>query len=162
MPLEFHTYLSQALPPVHYVTSVRALVFRGDKILVSCNEADIHIVPGGRLEAGEGFEQALRREVREETGWIISEPRLLGFIHFHHLAAKPAGYSYPHPDFIQLVFQAEALAHDPSVRLIDEYEWCGFRLCALAEIPALALPAGQMVLFEEALRMHDSMRGIGK
>jgi len=156
LPLEFHTYLSQALPPVRYVSSVRALVFRGDEILVSCNENDLHIVPGGRLEAGESIEQALHREVREETGWTISELRMVGFIHFHHLAAKPAGYAYPHPDFLQLVYRAETLAHDPSAMLVDEYEWCGFRLCAISEIPALPLPAGQRVLFDEALRMHNS------
>lgn len=37
----------------------------------------------GRLEQGEGFEDALRREVREETGLDAEPVALLGTAHFH-------------------------------------------------------------------------------
>ena len=52
-------------------------------------------MPGGRLEAGESPEDALRREVAEETGWTISRLRRIGFRHFRHLTPKPDDWTYP-------------------------------------------------------------------
>ncbi|WP_435104945.1 NUDIX domain-containing protein [Arhodomonas sp. AD133] len=44
----------------------------------------------GRLEQGEGFEDALHREMREETGLSVSIARILGTTHFHRGAAVTA------------------------------------------------------------------------
>ena len=77
-------------------------------MLVSRNRDAVHALPGGRREPGESFEETLRREVMEETGYAIERPRPLGIAHLRHLAPKPAGYAFPHPDFLWAVYVAES------------------------------------------------------
>ena len=40
-------------------------------------------LPGGHIEAGESLHEAVVREVYEETGLTISNPRLVGMKHWH-------------------------------------------------------------------------------
>lgn len=57
-----------------------AILPRDGKILVTY-QADPHFefqLPGGGIDAGEGAIQALHREVFEETGYRIANPRRLG------------------------------------------------------------------------------------
>jgi hypothetical protein len=108
MPLRLAYFLSAELPPPEYVTSVRAVVLHQDTVLVLRNADSVHALPGGRREPGESFEQTLRREILEESGWAIRAPRPLGFVHLRHLAPRPAGYAYPHPDFFWAVHAAGA------------------------------------------------------
>ena len=65
-------YLTDRTPPRRYVTSARALVTDGDRVLVVQDPSSRHIMPGGRLEPNETPEDALRREVLEETGWRLA------------------------------------------------------------------------------------------
>ena len=105
------------------MTSARALVLRGEDVLV-VREPDggRHLLPGGRLEPGESIEDALRREVLEETGWALRDPRLIGFVHLRHLAPRPPGYErYPYPDFLHAVFAAEADEYRPDAMIADEW-----------------------------------------
>ena len=132
-------------------SSVRALVFRGNTILTLRNRDTTHIGPGGQREVGETIEATLRREVLEETGWTLGVPELLGFMHFHHLGPKPAGHPYRYPDFVQIVFLAEAETHLPDALLPDEYELAsGFR--PVVEARRLALTLAERLFLDEALR----------
>ena len=67
--------------------------------------------PGGHIEGGESPEEAIIREVREETGCDVACGELIGV------------YLWIHPQtrqqFLRLVFVAEYLDHDPE-RRIDE------------------------------------------
>ncbi len=118
--LHMSAYLGDKMPPVEYVTSARAVVFRNDSVLVVREPGDEHILPGGRLETRESPEEAARREVIEETGWTMGPISLIGVRHFHHLTPEPPDWPYPYPDFLQVVFvgEAEALSeeHKPDGR----------------------------------------------
>ncbi len=81
-----------------------------------------HINPGGRREPGESVEATLQRELIEETGWAVRESKFFGFIHFRHLSPRPDAYPYPYPEFVQLLFVAEAGEHRAPAQLTVEYE----------------------------------------
>lgn len=56
--------------------SVYAIVVHDGKILLTKQHGAYHL-PGGRVELGESLEQALFREVQEETGITVEKPRLV-------------------------------------------------------------------------------------
>jgi 8-oxo-dGTP pyrophosphatase MutT (NUDIX family) len=121
-PLWRTTYLTAEEPPLAAVTSVRAIVFRGEEVLVVREPGGAYyVVPGGRREPGETIEATLRREVVEETGWSLDAIEPLAVTHYRHSGPCPPGYPYPYPDFAQIIFLAEATSFDPDGRIPDEW-----------------------------------------
>jgi 8-oxo-dGTP pyrophosphatase MutT (NUDIX family) len=120
--LHVTSYLCAELPPLAFVTSVRAVVLKDSSVMVVRDPDSTHILPGGRREPDEALIDTLTREVLEETGWAIDEPRLLGIKHFHHLTSIPPKYRYPYPDFLQVVYCARARHYFPDAREVDGYE----------------------------------------
>jgi ADP-ribose pyrophosphatase YjhB (NUDIX family) len=95
-------------------------------------------------------DETLRRDLLEETGWRIRQIELLGFIHFHHLSPKPSGYPFPHPDFLQLIYTAEADSFVPQAMNAGDYETAtGFR--AIAAARSLDIDPGQRLLLDAAV-----------
>ena len=152
LPLRVRSYLSDDLPPIALVTTVRAVVFQDSHVLV-IEDADgnVHLTPGGRCETGETLEETLRREVLEETGWTLQEVRLLGLLHFHHLVDKPEGYRYPYPDFVQLIYTGQAGEYRGEAREVDDYE---LDACfqPLEQLERLSLSASQRMFLNAGLR----------
>lgn len=139
-PLRVVSYFCETLPPLAYVTSVRGVVLHQDEVLVLRNTDELHIMPGGRREANESLAETLRREVIEETGWLTADYHLLGCLHFYHLTPKPANFPYLYPDFVHLVYRAQAVQYLPDQQLPDDYE-IEARLVSIAQ--AMQLPFQQ-------------------
>ena len=137
-----------ASPPLELVTSVRALLTRGPNIMVVRDPGGEHIVPGGRVEDSEGLLDALKRELLEETGWTVRhEPTLVGLFHFHIHSRKPVDYPYPYPDFLQLLYKAEAGRHFPEAMEVDGFE-LGAEFRSPAVVQRLPLSRGEISLLK--------------
>lgn len=150
-PLRLTWYNTDEEPPLALVTSVRAIVCRGDEVLL-LREPDgtPYIIPGGRCEAGETPEETVRREVLEETGWTLGVLVPLGFVHLRNLGPKPPEHRYPYPDAFQIVYAAEAVDLRPEAVIEDAWV-AGSAFLPLADVRALAIRAGERALLEAAL-----------
>jgi NAD+ diphosphatase len=116
----------------HNVTSSAAAIIEYEsKVLVitRANEpkAGMLDLPGGFAEYGESIEEALKREVREELGIIIKNPR--------YLTSQPNIYIYRGVEYrtIDVIFTCRIT--NPAVIKYDRDEVAGIRFFELAQIP---------------------------
>lgn len=149
IPLEITSYLSQELPPLDLITSVRALVIGSNQVLVVRDPGGYHLLPGGRRETGETLLQTLRRELLEETGWLLSNITLIGFKYFRHLDPNTT-----FPDFLQIVYTGRPEAFYPEAREQNSYEIEAiFR--PYAELSTLSLTASDLAFLDAAQRVRS-------
>jgi nucleoside triphosphatase len=65
--------------------TVGALILNpdGEVLLMRSHKwRDLYVIPGGHIELGERMEEALRREILEETGLAIYDAQFLGYQEF--------------------------------------------------------------------------------
>lgn len=112
----------------HYFrVSVSALIFDNGRILLAHRRAiDWWNLPGGAVDPGETVDEALRREVREETGLEVEVGQLVGV------------YSKPLKREIVLSFRCRISGGTPGPILDDDIDES--RYFALDELPARTLP----------------------
>lgn len=148
--IEISSFVTHELPPDELVTSIRAVVLRGEEVLTLLSHGGTVIVPGGRREPGESHRETLEREVLEESGCRLGLKRRLGVLRFRHLTPEPEAYPYPYPVFWQIVYAARATGRD---------EWSGdpegeiqsVRFVSIDTARTLSIPRTQLVLLDALL-----------
>lgn len=104
---------------------VYAVIFEGAKVLLALRRDIVWWnLPGGGMEPGETVEEAMRREVREETGLEVEVERVIGV------------YSKPQKQEVVLTFRCRIVGGQ--LQETEESRECRFFLPE--EIPIQTLP----------------------
>ena len=157
---EVNTYFHSQVPPIDFITSVRAIVLRGQgekarEVLVVQDPDGYHILPGGRREEGESLIDTVVRELLEETGWQVTVGALLGFKHFYRLTPARPEFRYAHPHFAQLVYVAMAAAYQPQAIEEDGYE-IGAHFVKIDQLDQYNITAGERLFLGAALMQVEN------
>lgn len=104
----------EQIPPIELIANINIVPRVGDAwaiLRLADGEWD---VPGGTLEPGESYMDAIQRELMEEAGAQLISHQLLGAWSCHSLADKPYRPHLPHPHFYRLVIMGEIrMMHPP-------------------------------------------------
>lgn len=149
-------YHCNQLPPLDFITSVRAVVLRPitelrTEVLVVQDPQRYHIIPGGRREAGETLTATAIREVMEETGWQVTIGNLLGFLHFQRLTSLPPDPVLTDSEFVQLLYCAIANKYHAAGREKNGYE-IGATFVEISRLDEFNITQEERLLLEAALR----------
>jgi 8-oxo-dGTP diphosphatase len=120
--------------PKRPVVGVGAVILDGDKILLEKRKnmpsKGKWSVPGGLVELGESVENAVVREVKEETGLDVYEPRLVDVVTYVSMGERGAVmYHYVIIDYLVNVKGGKAKAASDAAALkwvpfneVEEYD----------------------------------------
>ena len=134
--------------PKHPLVGVGALIFQRSRILMAQRGKEPlkgwWSLPGGVLETGESLDQAVRREVLEETGLVVEPVRV--FEIFERIMRDPSGaveYHFVLIDYVCRVTSGEPRAGDDVCRV----EWM-----RPGELKGLQITEGTLGVIERAFR----------
>jgi 8-oxo-dGTP diphosphatase len=89
------TFFPATLQPALPVSAVKIYVFQGNKLLLANITSRGWDLPGGHIETNETPEQALKRELKEETGATIENLKLIGYLKITNEKENQRNKQYP-------------------------------------------------------------------
>ena len=113
--------------PKKPVVGVGAIILDGDQILLEKRKNSPGkgkwTVPGGLVDLGENVEQAIIREVKEETGLEVYDPRLVDVVNYISLGERGSVmYHYVIIDYLVTVKEGKPKASSDA----DALKWVPF------------------------------------
>jgi phosphoglycolate phosphatase-like HAD superfamily hydrolase/ADP-ribose pyrophosphatase YjhB (NUDIX family) len=141
---QLSTFNSPSLP----ISTVGGLILDADdRVLMLRTHKWSHLwgIPGGKIKWGERSEDALRRELKGETGLDITDIR---FVLVQDCIHSKEFYRDAH--FLLLNYTCRAFGSTPAVTLNDEAQ--EFRWVTITEAMAMDLNRPTRILLEEALK----------
>ncbi len=101
--------------------AVGAIIFKKNKVLLIQRQnppaQGLWAIPGGKVRWGETLHQALKREIREETGLEIKIERLVKIVEYLPGEKNNTDYHYIILDFLARVTQGEIKAGDDALQI---------------------------------------------
>ena len=91
------------MPPSILISNVNLVPFKANRWLILRLQTGEWEVPGGTLEPGENYSDAISRELMEEAGARLITFEPLGAWYCFSTAPKPYRPHLPHPEFYRVV-----------------------------------------------------------
>lgn len=113
-------------------TAVKVYVFQHDELMLTHITARGWDLPGGHIEADETAEQAVARELHEETGTQAERFELIGYLRITNEVQTERNQKYPKVSCI-LVYRGYGAKHDTNHSFQLEASECKF--VPLSQLP---------------------------
>ena len=130
--------------------TVSAVIINNDEEILLCKSKKWHnkyVIPGGHIELGEKMEDALKREVMEETGLSVSDIKLLGIQEFINSDSFTEDKHFISLDFLCRTENKNVTLNDEA----DEYVWVDIN-----KVMEYDLGGYTRFLFNEFLQKNNS------
>ncbi|GLH80625.1 NUDIX hydrolase [Bradyrhizobium sp. SSBR45G] len=117
--------MTDAIPPRHPQLAVSAAIFRDGRIMLVRRARSpakgVYTLPGGRVEFGETLQEAVAREVMEETGLTIA---VIGLAGWREVLPASHGGKGGGGHYLILPFAARWQAGEPMLNdELDDAQW---------------------------------------
>ena len=104
---------------VYHRTAVRGIIQHGEKLLLIAGKYGDCKFPGGGVKTGETLEEALNREIREETGFTLSPDSLRKW---GEVTERRKGITADMTEMVSHYFFCELTETAPVGQELDPYE----------------------------------------